>query len=724
MPVELPEGFTLERSQSQGIELPPGFTIEISAGQEAPVAPRRERSIIDYWKDFGVTASNAAAFGFGDEAAAAIRAGLNSTGLDKILGRDFQTYDEELEAIRGGIKDFATDHPILSGAANVVGGLTHLSGGGMAARGSTFAGKAGLAAAEGAGLGAVYGFGEGEGGAQSRLFNAGRTGAQSALFAPAVVGAGRAVSAFGKSSQKAGRALNRNSIGARASDYRNPTEALETIALPDGPEVQTLTKRALDDLLDRNALGSSRNPSKMLAKVEDLQTLTGKEIQTVIGEFEEAGGRAFAPQFPRTLKLLEDGRVPAEDIDKYLAKLVKKESAINKEGLGQLSFLQQQKIALGTKYNPNDTIENAFNKAVYHDLQEAIEEAVPAIKPLNQEMQKLIIADKILRRGVAADDAKNLVTSSLQTMRTSGGVGVPALLASGATGGVAGGVPGALAGMVLGGYANSPRGRAQIGRGVRNAGLLSGGASKTIEALQPSASRGFAASEGAESSLPAQPSPRTLLKIQSDRGAGLLRPRETESFDQAPPAQNQQPMLAGADPMPTSSRPPKQELNQSIPSSNIAPISERIQGLMEPQQFSLLSRAVEAVESGGRADAVSSAGAIGTHQVMPIAMREVMRAQGIDDSKYTNAQLKEIAKRPGMSQAYGEEYLLLLIKKFQDPELALAAYNGGETRVRRLLKETGGNTFADIASRLPSETRQYVPKVRSALQRLQRRNSI
>ena len=173
------------------------------------------------------------------------------------------------------------------------------------------------------------------------------------------------------------------------------------------------------------------------------------------------------------------------------------------------------------------------------------------------------------------------------------------------------------------------------------------------------------------------------------------------------------------------SRPmPKQELNQSIPSSNIAPISERIQGLMEPQQFSLLSRAVEAVESGGRADAVSSAGAIGTHQVMPIAMREVMRAQGIDDSKYTNAQLKEIAKRPGMSQAYGEEYLLLLIKKFQDPELALAAYNGGETRVRRLLKETGGNTFADIASRLPSETRQYVPKVRSALQRLQRRNSI
>ena len=46
-------------------------------------------------------------------------------------------------------------------------------------------------------------------------------------------------------------------------------------------------------------------------------------------------------------------------------------------------------------------------------------------------------------------------------------------------------------------------------------------------------------------------------------------------------------------------------------------------------------------------------------------------------------------------------------------EYALAAYNAGEGRVSRLLKQRDATTFASIASALPSETRMYVPKVRS-----------
>jgi membrane-bound lytic murein transglycosylase D len=56
-------------------------------------------------------------------------------------------------------------------------------------------------------------------------------------------------------------------------------------------------------------------------------------------------------------------------------------------------------------------------------------------------------------------------------------------------------------------------------------------------------------------------------------------------------------------------------------------------------------------------------------------------------------------------------YLRMLYGKFGDWPLALAAYNAGEGRVRRLLKQKNAETFAEIAGSLPSETRMYVPKV-------------
>jgi membrane-bound lytic murein transglycosylase D len=56
-------------------------------------------------------------------------------------------------------------------------------------------------------------------------------------------------------------------------------------------------------------------------------------------------------------------------------------------------------------------------------------------------------------------------------------------------------------------------------------------------------------------------------------------------------------------------------------------------------------------------------------------------------------------------------YLRELHGKFGDWPLAFAAYNAGEGRVRRLLTQRRAETFAGIASALPSETRMYVPKV-------------
>lgn len=104
-----------------------------------------------------------------------------------------------------------------------------------------------------------------------------------------------------------------------------------------------------------------------------------------------------------------------------------------------------------------------------------------------------------------------------------------------------------------------------------------------------------------------------------------------------------------------------------------------------------LALAVLAVESAGRVDAVSGAGAEGLMQLMPATAERF----GVSDTM--NA---------AQNIAGGVKYLNLLMRKFGgDAVLALAGYNAGENAVT----EHGGvPPFA--------ETRDYVPKVLAAYQ--------
>ncbi|WP_170769987.1 lytic transglycosylase domain-containing protein [Ruegeria lacuscaerulensis] len=101
--------------------------------------------------------------------------------------------------------------------------------------------------------------------------------------------------------------------------------------------------------------------------------------------------------------------------------------------------------------------------------------------------------------------------------------------------------------------------------------------------------------------------------------------------------------------------------------------------------------AVISVESAGRSDAVSSAGAQGLMQLMPATARRF----GVEDSFH-----------PGQNISGGVKYLDWLMNEFDnDPILVLAGYNAGEGSVR---KHAGVPPF--------SETRDYVPKVLAAFQ--------
>ncbi|MDG1472755.1 MAG: lytic transglycosylase domain-containing protein [Ascidiaceihabitans sp.] len=101
--------------------------------------------------------------------------------------------------------------------------------------------------------------------------------------------------------------------------------------------------------------------------------------------------------------------------------------------------------------------------------------------------------------------------------------------------------------------------------------------------------------------------------------------------------------------------------------------------------------AVMTIESAGKADAVSRAGAQGLMQLMPATAARF----GVKDSLV-----------PAQNIAGGVKYLNWLMSEFDnDPIMVLAGYNAGEGSVR---KYAGVPPFA--------ETRDYVPKVLAAFQ--------
>ncbi|MGY0559614.1 transglycosylase SLT domain-containing protein [Luteimonas sp. A277] len=127
-------------------------------------------------------------------------------------------------------------------------------------------------------------------------------------------------------------------------------------------------------------------------------------------------------------------------------------------------------------------------------------------------------------------------------------------------------------------------------------------------------------------------------------------------------------------------------------------------GLPEALLFGILAK-----ESTGRVHSTSRAGAAGPLQFMPATGRRFGLGQ---DSTGFDTRYDPYASAEA-SAAYLNERLAELNN---DIELALAGYNGGEGRARRIHRENGGRSFWDesVYSQFPPETRDYVPMVIAA----------
>jgi soluble lytic murein transglycosylase len=112
-------------------------------------------------------------------------------------------------------------------------------------------------------------------------------------------------------------------------------------------------------------------------------------------------------------------------------------------------------------------------------------------------------------------------------------------------------------------------------------------------------------------------------------------------------------------------------------------------------------------ESVFDATAKSRAGAMGLMQLMPATAKSL--AKSVLRQRYRRAFLYD----PGVNAQLGAAYLRRLLDQFgNSPVLALAAYNGGPTRIARLVRESPGKPEDELFESIPLyETRDYVRRV-------------
>jgi len=116
-----------------------------------------------------------------------------------------------------------------------------------------------------------------------------------------------------------------------------------------------------------------------------------------------------------------------------------------------------------------------------------------------------------------------------------------------------------------------------------------------------------------------------------------------------------------------------------------------------------------AKESNGKVHVSSRAGAAGLLQFMPATGRRF--GLGVDNTGF------DTRFDPSASGEAAAAYLLERMDELDgNMELALAAYNGGEGRARRIYQSSGRRGFwnEDVYKQFPAETQDYVPMVIAA----------
>ena len=603
------------------------------AGPPDPQKLGLDESFSGRFKNNLVAAANTV-FPFADEGAAGLRSLLPGYG----------SYDEELAAIRQGEKDYAKVHPYQSGASSVVGALASApflpSAVGQKA---TLAGKVGQSALEGAGYGAYFGFGSGEGGLENRANLAEDSAIIGGLLSPAITGTLGGVSAL---------------LGAGAEKVRPPTAEEEMIqGLRITPadfrkagrfkselEAKVALTDALEGAKSRGVFTGESDIGSIAQRNDDVIEALGKRGDEILAAADKQGTPALA--FDKARAFIAEH--PFEE-DKLLEQFQRRMAVIGEKWDGTVSGLNKLKRQIGRSAFVSEADSKAFDRVLYSDLRATVERGADqlggdmgtTVRELNRQLGQHYTIGDILERAGLRDAAaevrapKQFGLASLPTLLTGGG------LASAYTGD-----PTAMA--LAGGLA--------LARSALNS---KPGAAALSGALDSGAGLSSALATLGDPRLVGDLAASVTGALDQDRTPGTSRPRPTAAAQKTSPKETQS----------QSSRSLGTELVSQSSSPNYP------QKPQEKQVFDALYNAVKKVESSDGKNLVGPETKYGTAkgpvQLLDDTGRAYHKKLGID-APYDPFD-------EGQSRAIFEAKMRDLLKRYGgDLEMALLAYHSGE----------------------------------------------
>jgi hypothetical protein len=497
------------------------------------------------------------------------------------------------------------------------------------------------------------------------------------LVAPAALKTGtKLVGATAPKLTEQGRAMQRAAAGFGKGDYVKTSGKRQAVQTAAGDTI-SLTQSQADNVIDKGFLGKSSNPGKQLTTLDANIDQTNQTISNLI---QNVSGPVTTPQFIDVVGANQKGKFGGENENTIAAAIADLKSRIDRfKGAAKLEYIQEQKKYYGSKYDPKGITKDAkFNRAMYHELQKHIERYAPEVKPLNKDLQGMLLARPVVATRQAADAAdkgrllKNLVKFFLYT---SGGGGIPALV--GATGGIPAGV---LLGAGLGAL-STPTGMKLTGGTLRGAGSLA----ESIGNFAPGITRPLTSAALSQTTEPTTNAANlTAPQITTGTGEDDLEAMKAEL--QALEAQTQ-PTQTTAIEQPESVKVGKQDVS--------IPVGEQY----APPN---LVKAMIDVESSFNPKAVSPKKAKGLLQLMPGTASDLGLAE------------KDIFD-PNKNVEAGSRYMRQQMNQIEDLQASIAAYNWGIGNVLTALDKAEAKgkprTWASIRRSAPSETQQYVDKV-------------
>lgn len=287
----------------------------------------------------------------------------------------------------------------------------------------------------------------------------------------------------------AGKAFERGSVGARASDYVKSQKKLGTLEDPEIEELGTRLSKAINEIGDSEGFGLLRDPQRLAARNQEALGVLGERIGTALSAADEAGVKPVVSFGASSSvgKLISGAKAEKEDLVKafneFIVKFKNKKAGFGWDGtveglnawkssIGKLAFSGE---AAGTL---KPAVARKLQRAIYDDLSRSVNNAVvksgaasadewsSLMRQYSNHAELMPVLNPELARSLSSTWDK--VARAM--LRTSGGTLTTPTLIGAAVGT---GVGGPLIGLALGGALSamsSPTGQGILGSLLKTAG--------------------------------------------------------------------------------------------------------------------------------------------------------------------------------------------------------------------------------------------------------------